>query len=335
MRDGLAVSLVAHAALLTWGLFSLPAPEPLDASGIEAIPVNFIQIEDVTSVPKGVAVAKITEEPPPKPVEKIIDEAPPLPEPEPLPPPEPQPVPPLPPEPEPLPPEPEPPPPVEPTPPEPAPEPPPPEPTPEPPPPEQPPPEAPPEPQPEAPPPEPEPPAPAEAKAEIQPRPENVPIPKPRPRVQKPTPQVAKKEEEKKFDPDQIAALLDKDTAPPAQPEKSEPALGANSSAVDARLSANELDGLRARLAQCWSPPIGWTDPNEVRVVLILNLNPDGTVAGDPQVVERPDGRYAQTAGESALRAVRRCAPYTLPAEKYEAWREVKVTFDPREMGGG
>ena len=39
-------------------------------------------------------------------------------------------------------------------------------------------------------------------------------------------------------------------------------------------------------------------------------------------------------APESALRAVRQCAPYNLPAEKYDAWKQVKVTFDPREMGG-
>ena len=100
-------------------------------------------------------------------------------------------------------------------------------------------------------------------------------------------------------------------------------------------MTATELDALRARLAQCWSPPIGWTDPEEVRVVLMLSLNPDGSVSGDPQVLERPDGRYEQAAPESALRAVRRCAPYTLPPEKYESWKQVRITFDPTEMGGG
>jgi hypothetical protein len=35
------------------------------------------------------------------------------------------------------------------------------------------------------------------------------------------------------------------------------------------------------------------------------------------------------------VRAVRRCAPYNLPAEKYDSWREINVTFDPREMFGG
>jgi colicin import membrane protein len=40
-------------------------------------------------------------------------------------------------------------------------------------------------------------------------------------------------------------------------------------------------------------------------------------------------------AAESALRAVRRCQPYTMPAAKYDIWRDVEVTFDPRDMFGG
>ena len=41
-------------------------------------------------------------------------------------------------------------------------------------------------------------------------------------------------------------------------------------------------------------------------------------------------------AAESALRAIRSCAPYNfMPAAKYEAWKEVEVNFDPREMFGG
>jgi colicin import membrane protein len=164
--------------------------------------------------------------------------------------------------------------------------------------------------------------------------------------VAKPAPQVVKKEEPKKFDPDQIAALLDKDKDAPPQPPQDkppeqtaslppeQPTLGGTTASIDAKMTANELDALRARLAQCWSPPIGWTDPSEVRVVLMITLNPDGSVAAEPQVLQQPAGRYAQTAAESALRAVRRCAPYDLPVEKYESWKQVKVTFDPTEMGG-
>lgn len=40
-------------------------------------------------------------------------------------------------------------------------------------------------------------------------------------------------------------------------------------------------------------------------------------------------------AAESAMRAIRRCQPYHLPLSKYEVWRDVEVTFDPRDMFRG
>ena len=136
---------------------------------------------------------------------------------------------------------------------------------------------------------------------------------------------------------DQVTAALERhkleELASAEPPAETPPTLGAPTGTSGAKMTANELDALRSRLAQCWSPPLGWTDPSEVRTVLLLDLNPDGTVAGQ-QVVESPQGQYSNQAPESAMRAVRRCAPYNLPADKYDAWRQVKVTFDPRDMSG-
>jgi colicin import membrane protein len=134
---------------------------------------------------------------------------------------------------------------------------------------------------------------------------------------------------------DKITAMLDK-TPPPqeAAPSDKPATIGSIIGKSDAKMTASELDWLRARLSECWSPPIGWSDPSEVRVVLMLHLNADGSISGTPDVLEAPGGRYAQTAPESALRAVRRCAPYGLPPDKYDAWKQVKVTFDPTDMGG-
>jgi hypothetical protein len=44
---------------------------------------------------------------------------------------------------------------------------------------------------------------------------------------------------------------------------------------------------------------------------------------------------YIRTAAEAALRAVSVCEPYKrLPADKYDAWREIVMTFDPSKMIG-
>ncbi|MEX0852941.1 MAG: hypothetical protein WD036_06625 [Bauldia sp.] len=296
MRSGLAVSVAGHTLLIAWGLFSLPAPSPLNATEIEAIPVDFVEIRDGTSLPKGLQTAALVEKvTPPEPAKKP-EEPPPLPKPTPAKP------------------EPPPPPPV---------------------------------PEPPAPQPAPEPAAapaatlPAEQQAAAPDEPaaapplDRVPEPRLRPKPPKPAPEITKKPKDKEFDVDQITAMLDKPSSPASQTPPDLPAaFGTASGSPDAKMTESELDALRARLAQCWSPPLGWTDPSEVRVVLMVHLNADGSVNGAPQVVEAPGGRYAQLAPESAARAVRRCAPYILPPEKYDTWKQVRVTFDPTDMSG-
>lgn len=319
MRYGLAVSAIAHAALLAWGVLSLPV-KPLDTSNLEQIPVDFVELGDVTKLDKGVqAAALVRDEPAPEPVKKIED-APPLPTPPP-PPPELPPAPPMPtvsiPPPDPTPPPPTPPP------------------TPQadaaPPPPD-------PAPPPPAPTPDPTPPPPLEKTAAAPPPPKDVPVPRVRPNPPKPKPSAAPKPDDA-ADLDQITALLDKkklEQMASAEPTDQPATAGSpTATSTSGKMTANELDALRSKLAQCWSPPLGWTDPAQVRVVLMLDLNADGTVDGVPAVLESPQGQYSATAPESALRAVRRCAPYDLPADKYDAWKQVKVTFDPKDMGAG
>jgi len=297
MNAGLPISVIAHAALIAWGVVSLPMPNPLDASSLEQIPVDFVELDDATLLTKGLQTAALVEElPAPPPPPKVVEEPPPLPKPIP----EPEPTPP-PPEPEPEPP-----------------------------------------PLPPPAPPEPAPPPPTPSPEAVTPPPEEMPVAEPlknvpTPRLRPNAPRVAEAAPEppkQEFDVDQLTAMLDQpqpeEPAPAIEPE---PTIGAPSGVPGAKMTANELDLLRAALAQCWSPPIGWIEPSEVRVVLLLSLNADGSLNGQPQVLEAPQGQFSQAAPESALRAVRRCAPYNLPAEKYDAWREVKVTFDPQDMG--
>ena len=72
MRTGLIVSGAAHAALIAWGVFSLPLPTPPDTSNLEQIPVDFVEIGDETKLKKGLQTAALVEDvpapEPPKPV---------------------------------------------------------------------------------------------------------------------------------------------------------------------------------------------------------------------------------------------------------------------------
>jgi outer membrane biosynthesis protein TonB len=149
----------------------------------------------------------------------------------------------------------------------------------------------------------------------------------------------AKKQEERKFDLDRIqTALIDKRT-PQRQSVtgafvNNNPSLGSpNANAPE--LSQNELDALRSQLMGCWNPPVGVAEAKDLVVIVHFTLNRDGTVSGEPSVINRGSGGLFQVAAESATRAVRRCAPFRLPAAKYEAWRDVEVKFDPNDMFRG
>lgn len=165
---------------------------------------------------------------------------------------------------------------------------------------------------------------------------------KPKPE-KKPEPKKKGAEKRKEeFSPDRISALLNKipDAAASPEVEQSwEPvqetaALG-QSSGRDLTMSANELDFLRSRISQCWTPPVGGIGADGIRVKLRLQLNRDGTLTANPTVMNSDPSPFFLLAADSAVRAVAMCAPYELPVEKYALWSDIILNFDPREMFGG
>jgi colicin import membrane protein len=163
---------------------------------------------------------------------------------------------------------------------------------------------------------------PTEAKAEAK----AVPLPMKKP-PQKPQP---------KFDPAQVAALLDKRdpqrhaaTGDTINRTASLGAPGANSP----ELSQSELDALRARLIQLWNPPIGIRNAGEMVIRVRMLLRPDGTLARQPEVLTRGSGTMFESAKDSAVRAINRGQPFDmLKPQTYETWKDIEVTFDPRDM---
>lgn len=196
----------------------------------------------------------------------------------------------------------------------------------------------------------PPPPPPPEAKPEPTPKKEDVkPEPKPEPvsaplppKRQPPKPKTpdtaqAHAPKQRDFNPDQIAALLDR--REPQQQRAAEQlspsaALGTSTGSAP-RLTQSEIDALRAQIQACWNPPIGAENAQDLIVRLRVRFRTDGTLSAEPALVNNGTSPYFRVAAESAMRAVRRCQPYTLPASKYEVWRDVEVTFDPRDMFGG
>jgi hypothetical protein len=325
--------MLGHLAILGFGFVAFPEAEPFHVEKIEALPVDLVEIADVTDLLAGDKRAELAPAEAPQPKPQV--EAP-APAPNPAEKPAEQPVeaarqptpPPPPPEPE-----------VEP------------EPEPEPEPEEgaalpepielEPPPAEEPEPEPAA---EPEPPIPVESRVpRARPKPpKQVVTPRPTPLEPATARAVARPEPEEDFNPDEIAALLDKrdpagggDPAPADEPQT----LGSIDGHAGAEMTQSELAALQARLYQCWSPPVGVREAGSLVVTVRISLLQDGSLAGQPQLlsVGLASDPLAQVAAESALRAVVQCSPFgdILRPEKYALWREIDFVFDPRQMLGG
>jgi len=162
---------------------------------------------------------------------------------------------------------------------------------------------------------------------------------KPKPKQAEQNLPAAKKAEPKRdFNTDRIAALLNKipdaaeEPQPVLPPEETPREVRGQSDGTQMAMSVNEIDALRARIAQCWSPPPGGLGAEQIVVKLRLRLNEDGTLVGYPTIANRGSSPFFQAAADSAVRAVYQCQPYSLPSEKYALWRDMILNFDPSEM---
>ena len=63
-------------------------------------------------------------------------------------------------------------------------------------------------------------------------------------------------------------------------------------------------------------------------------MNPDRSVR-DARIINQlrynTDSFY-RAAADSAMRAIFKCSPLDLPPKKYDLWKTITVTFDPRTM---
>jgi hypothetical protein len=89
------------------------------------------------------------------------------------------------------------------------------------------------------------------------------------------------------------------------------------------------LAELSAEVKRCWTVPSGWTDPRQAAVTLRFLLNRDGTLDGDPAVVEFPATPVGAAAAKAAIAAVTQCGPYNLPAEQFEQWKDIQLKLTP------
>jgi TonB family protein len=178
------------------------------------------------------------------------------------------------------------------------------------------------------------------------PKPAPVPIAKPKPPAPPKTDVAVKKPDEPSKADDFLQSVLKNVAAAPDQKAERQakvvqdappaPMSASNNTGRRGdRLTISEQDALRRHVSQFWSPPVGARGAETMVVVVSIEMNPDRTVrtAQVTDASRASSDPFYRSAAESAVRAVLRASPLTpLPPDKFDEWRTIKITFDPREM---
>ena len=150
--------------------------------------------------------------------------------------------------------------------------------------------------------------------------------------------QVSEFEKKDMFDPNTIAALIDK-----SKEELAETTLKTNkvTQSQDKNMNISGLtfceeDALKAQIFGCWSIPLGLPYNENLLVRIKLKLKPDGSVIKteilDHARMNKPGQGFFKVLAESALRAIQLCQPLRVPTTGYERWKDLQLNFDAREM---
>jgi len=150
--------------------------------------------------------------------------------------------------------------------------------------------------------------------------------------------QVSEFEKKELFDPNNIAALIDKSKENLAETTKTTDKItqSQDKNVELSGLSLSEEDALKAQIFGCWSIPLGLPYNENLLVRIKLQLKPDGTVIKseilDHIRMNKPGQGFYKVLAESALRAIRLCQPLRVPTTGYERWKDLQLNFDAREM---
>jgi len=150
--------------------------------------------------------------------------------------------------------------------------------------------------------------------------------------------QTSEFEKKELFDPNQIAALIDKSKVETAETMRKSDKLtqSQDKNFIASGLTLSEEDALKAQIFGCWSIPLGLPYNENLLVRIKLKLKQDGTVIKseilDHARMNTPGQAFYKVLAESALRAVRLCQPLRVPTTGYDRWKDLQLNFDANEM---
>jgi colicin import membrane protein len=148
-------------------------------------------------------------------------------------------------------------------------------------------------------------------------------------------------EPQQKFDPGDIAKFLNREAPQRKQASGHDPSQVASlgsPTASAAKMSPSlwdQLDGLlQEQYKRCWNFA-GLGGQQKYIPEIHVQYTQDGSLIGQPVLLNPPSDPNLRALAESAMRAVRRCDPLRIPSQYqlyYDQWKGRIVRFDPEEM---
>jgi hypothetical protein len=117
-------------------------------------------------------------------------------------------------------------------------------------------------------------------------------------------------------------------------PVETAASLAAPPSESKSNLTSEEIAELKAQVSKCWVVPTGVPSTPGFDVLLRIALRPDGTLGAPPELIRAPASLAGPPLVDSAKRALQKCQPYGLPADKYQDWKILDLSFTAQGVSG-
>jgi hypothetical protein len=102
-----------------------------------------------------------------------------------------------------------------------------------------------------------------------------------------------------------------------------------------AKVGTSDIARFRDHLRNCSMLPAGVTPTDHVRIVLRAAFIPDGHLRNAPILIEASASPKGPLLMQAAIKALQQCQPYAvLPADKYDEWKVLDLSFTPQDFRG-
>jgi hypothetical protein len=103
-----------------------------------------------------------------------------------------------------------------------------------------------------------------------------------------------------------------------------------------AKVATSDIAKFREQLKTCSVLPASVAPADKVTIVLRASFLTDGTLARPPLLIEASASAKGPLLMQAAIKALQECQPYAvLPADKYDEWKVLDLSFTPRDFKGG